>query len=308
MLVDSLLCVRCPQTPWIGMTYCGGRREEFIFQHLSISYYSLCKGYPLGMNLTALPGHIPESPKGRGQEVDNEETGEVCSSFEKSEKDPKWKRNIFGQSRDSPKSVCWSPIPKTPACVFAAAATAKSLQRCPTLCDPIDGRPPGFPIPGILQARTLEWVAISFSNASKWKGKVKSLSHVRLFATPWTAAYQAPLSMGFSRQENWSGVPLPSLVFGASLAVKQVRCSHQGRLSNKTVVLIRGDQDTDGPRGKVMWRSGEKTALWKPNREGPEDARPANHLEFGLQKLWEYKLLLFKPLSLWHFIMAALGG
>ena len=77
-------------------------------------------------------------------------------------------------------------------------------------------------------------------------------SRVRLCATPWTAAYQAPLSMGFSRQENWSGVPLPSLVFGASLAVKQVRCSHQGRLSNKTVVLIRGDQDTDGPRGKVM--------------------------------------------------------
>ena len=82
------MCVRCPQTPWIGMTYWGGRREGFIFQDLSIFYYSLCKGYPLGMNLTVLPGHIPESPKGRGQEVDNEETGEVCSSFEKSEKDP----------------------------------------------------------------------------------------------------------------------------------------------------------------------------------------------------------------------------
>ena len=66
------------------------------------------------------------------------------------------------------------------------------------------------PIPGILQARTLEWVAISFSNAEKWKVKVKSLSLVRLFATPWTAAYQAPTSMGFSRQEYWSGVPLPS--------------------------------------------------------------------------------------------------
>ena len=89
-------------------------------------------------------------------------------------------------------------------------ATAKSLQSCPTLCDPIDGGPPGSPVPGILQPRTLEWVAISFSNASKGKVKVKSLSCVRLFATPWSAAYQAPLSMGFSRQEYWSGVPLPS--------------------------------------------------------------------------------------------------
>jgi len=92
----------------------------------------------------------------------------------------------------------------------AAAAAAKSLQSCLTLCDPIDGNPPGSPIPGILQARTLEWIAISFSNAWKWKVKVKSLSHVRLFVTPWTAAYQAPPSMGFSRQEYWSGVPLPS--------------------------------------------------------------------------------------------------
>ena len=86
----------------------------------------------------------------------------------------------------------------------AAAAAAKSRQSCLTLCDPIDGNPPGSPIPGILQARTLEWVAISFSNAWKWKGKVTSLSLVRLFATAWTAAYQAPPSMGFSRQEYWS--------------------------------------------------------------------------------------------------------
>ena len=87
---------------------------------------------------------------------------------------------------------------------------AKSLQSCPTLYDPIDGSPPHSPVPGILQARTLEWVAISFSNAWKWKVKVKSLSRVWLFATPWTSAYQAPPSMGFSRQEYWSGVPLPS--------------------------------------------------------------------------------------------------
>ena len=93
------------------------------------------------------------------------------------------------------------------ATAAAAAAAANSLQSCPTLCDPIDGSPPGSPIPGILQARTLEWVAISFSNAWKWKLKVKLLSQVRLLAAPWTAAYQAPPSMGFSRQEYWSGVP-----------------------------------------------------------------------------------------------------
>ena len=92
------------------------------------------------------------------------------------------------------------------------AAAAKSLQSCPTLCDPIDGSPPGSPVPGILQAGTLEWVAISFSNAWKWKVNVKSLSRVRLLATPWTAAHQAPPSMGFSRWEYWSGVPLPSPV------------------------------------------------------------------------------------------------
>ena len=92
----------------------------------------------------------------------------------------------------------------------ASAAAAKSLQSCPTPYDPIDGLPPGSLVPGILQARTLEWVAISFSNAWKWKVKVKSLSRVRLPATPWTAAHQVPPSLGFSRQEHWSGVPFPS--------------------------------------------------------------------------------------------------
>ena len=91
-----------------------------------------------------------------------------------------------------------------------STATAKSLQSCPTLCDPTDGSPPGSPVPGILQARTLEWVAISFSNAWKWKMKGKLLSRVRLFVTPQTAAHEAPPSRGFSRQEYWSGVPLPS--------------------------------------------------------------------------------------------------
>ena len=91
------------------------------------------------------------------------------------------------------------------------AEAAKSLQLCPTLCNPIDGSPSGSPVPGILQARTLEWVAISFSKAWKWKMKVKLLSHVWLFMTPWSAAHQAPPSMGFSRQEYWSGVPLTFL-------------------------------------------------------------------------------------------------
>ena len=92
-----------------------------------------------------------------------------------------------------------------------AAAAAKSLQSCLTLCDPIDGSPPGPPVPGILQARTLERVAISFSNAWKWKVTVKSPSRVWLFTTPWTVAHQAPPFMGFSRQEYWSGgVPMPS--------------------------------------------------------------------------------------------------
>ena len=105
-------------------------------------------------------------------------------------------------------SLHWQagPLPLAPP----ATAAAKSLQSCPTLCNPIDGSPPGSPVHGILQARTLEWVAISFSNAWKWKVKVNSLSHARLLATPWTAAYQALPSMGFSRQEYWSGVPLPS--------------------------------------------------------------------------------------------------
>ena len=92
----------------------------------------------------------------------------------------------------------------------AAAAAAKSLQSCPTLCNPIDGSPPGSSDPGILQARILEWVAISFSGAWKWKARVKLFSHVRLFETPWTVAHQVLPSMGFSRQEYWSGLPLPS--------------------------------------------------------------------------------------------------
>ena len=101
-------------------------------------------------------------------------------------------------------SLAWRILSIT---LLACAAAAKLLQSCPTLCDPIGSSPPGSPVPGILQARTLEWVATSFSNAWKWKVKVKSFSRVRLLATPWTAAYQASPCMGFSRQEYQSGLP-----------------------------------------------------------------------------------------------------
>ena len=146
------------------------------------------------------------------------------------------------------KPVCF--IPRSFPLVFrmiwvpvyhGSAAAAESLQSCPTLCDPIDGSPPGSPVPGILQARTLEWVAISLSSARKWKVKVKLLSRVRLVATPWTAAHQAPPSMGFSRQEYWSGVPLPSPYHGSnpsqikslyfnliSRAAWELKLSHRG--------------------------------------------------------------------------------
>ena len=122
-------------------------------------------------------------------------------------------------------------------------AAAKSLQSCPALCDPRDGSP-GSPIPRILQARTLEWVAISFSNAWEWKVKGKSLSRVWLLATPWTAAYQAPLPMGFSRQEYWSGLPLSSLTSYPLGLLKQDRqtiaCVGEDRKNWKHCTLLVG--------------------------------------------------------------------
>ena len=120
-----------------------------------------------------------------------------------------WQRSLTGYSPWGLKELDKTEWLST----SATAAAAKSLQSFGvmwSLCDSIDGSPPGSLISGILQARTLEWVAISFSIAWKWKVKGKSLSPVWLFATPWTVAHQASLSMGFSRQECWSGVPLPS--------------------------------------------------------------------------------------------------
>ena len=87
--------------------------------------------------------------------------------------------------------------------VHAAAAAAKSLQLCLTLRRPHRWQPTRPRHLRDSPVRTLGWVAISFSNAWEWKVKVKSLSHVWLFTTPWAATYQAPPSMGFSRQEYW---------------------------------------------------------------------------------------------------------
>ena len=121
---------------------------------------------------------------------------------------------------------------------YAHAAAAKSLLLCLTLCDPINGSPPGSPVPGILQARTLEWVAISFSSAWKWKVKVKSLSRVRLSTTSWTVAYQAPPSMGFSRQGYWSGLPLPSPIMHIPYTKKSA-LGTEGSLMMKMPLFLR---------------------------------------------------------------------
>ena len=180
-----------------------------------------------------------------------------------------------------PKFICWNAksqylsmkhcfeiglrevIKLSEVIAAAAAAAAKSLQSCPTLCDPIDGSPSGSPVPGILQARTLEWVAISFSNAGKWQVKVKSLSPVWLLATPWTAAYQAPPSMGFSRQEYWSGVPLPSLSEVIKVALTQYDwCPYKwGKFVHR-----------DTCRGRTMWRDIVGKWPWQAKREPGTDS------------------------------------
>ena len=122
------------------------------------------------------------------------------------------------------QSISYQILRTTP-CIGSPylAAAPKSLQSCPTLCDPRDGSPPGSPVPGILKAVTLEWVAISFSNARKWKVKGKWLSRVQLLATPWTAAQQAPPSMGFARQECWSGCHRLLRCIGSTLAILLMR-------------------------------------------------------------------------------------
>ena len=137
--------------------------------------------------------------------------------------------------------------------VLIHCAAAKSLQWCLTLCDPTDGSPQGSHIPGILQARTLKWVAISFSNAWKWKVKVKLLSCVWLLATPWTAAHQAPPSMGFSRQEYWSGMPLPSPL---------IHCTTR---EVQSVGFWQGCQNYSLWERIFFSKTGNRTALWSSN-------------------------------------------
>ena len=146
-------------------------------------------------------------------------------------------------------------------CLLYTAATAKLLQSCLTLCDPIDGSPPGSTVPGILQARILEWVAISFSKAWKWKVKVKSLSHARLLATSEIIAYQAPPSMGFSRQEYWSGLPFPSPgdlpnsetePGSPALKAYSLLSEPPGKMHNLMQLGILLTQVISNPRGKVL--------------------------------------------------------
>ena len=134
---------------------------------------------------------------------------------------------------------------------MAAAATAKSLQSCPTLCDPTDGSPPGSSVPGILQARTLEWVAISFCNAcmhASW------FSCIWLWATLWTAAHQAPLSTGFSRQEYWSGLPFPSPQEMATEAEKNEWYPYQRATINPmlSILVKRYVQKMMGPESIIF--------------------------------------------------------
>ena len=150
---------------------------------------------------------------------------------------------------------------------LGSGAAAKSLQSYPTLCNPRDSSPPGSPVPGILQAKTLECVAIAFSNAWKWKVKVKSLSHVQLLATPWTAAHQAPLSMGFARQEYWSGVPLPSPGAGCGANSVSVtwRCWAGHRVSESAVLGRDVARDRNPRLSACRWYSRSVGASpWRP--------------------------------------------
>ena len=120
----------------------------------------------------------------------------------------------------------------------------------------------------MLQARTLEWVAISFSNAWKWKLKGKSFSRVRPSATPWTAAYRAPPSMGFSRQEYWSGVPLPSPLIPSMYLIFCVRCWK--RKTHQTQSLLAKNSQAGRGRWKnTTWKEccdrSKHVLLWEPS-------------------------------------------
>ena len=178
-----------------------------------------------------------------------------------------WGTQLFRESHNpnilASISILTSKVARKVSAICIVAlqfSAAKSLQSCPTLCDPIDNSPPGFPVPGILQARTREWVAISLSKAWKWKVKVKSLSRVWLLATPWTAAYQAPPSVGFARQEYWSGVPLPSLPPSAEMTANPTKSRRTHGISPKKQL------PTVGPKqDPTSYSSLSSSIYYKPN-------------------------------------------
>ena len=172
----------------------------------------------------------------------------------------------------------------------AAADAAKSCQSCLTLCGPRESSPPGSHIPGILQARTLEWVAISFSNVWKWKVKVKSLSRVQLLGTPWTAAYQAPPSMGFSRQEYWSGLPLPSPPLFLAASCFWVSSGFRRSSRDRARVWNKDSQDFDLDVSGVM---GEKhTAQRTPIPIQIPQGESLQKMEANIEKskIWEMEM------------------
>ena len=183
--------------------------------------------------------------------------------------------------------------------VCPAAAAAKSLQLCPTLCDPIDSRPQGSSVPGILQARTLEWVAISFSNAWKWKVKVKSLSRAQLFATPWTAAYQASLSMGFSRHEYWSGVLLSTKYLPLGIPQASQSWYSQDWTPNSLTNLCLSQWPSS--QWKLSCTHLLKSEIWVSFIRDPFFSISCHMPSFNLLHLWLdcfSKLIYFAPISI----------
>ena len=209
----------------------------FLFLFIHLSYLISDKHYP-PFQQSSLENMILE--KDRGEKLPF--TNTKSTSFQ-------WKWELFSKH----VVQCFSNPEHSAAA--AAAAAAKSLQLCPTLCDPIDGRPPGSPVPGILQARTLEWVAISFSNVWKWKVKVKSLSCVRLPATPWTAAYQVLHPWDFPGKST--GVGCHCLLRSSILKCIKTSITEKKRTTKMTPMSLAKQKPgtQNGPSGLGVTRS-----------------------------------------------------
>ena len=156
----------------------------------------------------------------------------------------------------------------------------------PTLCDPIDRSPPGSPIPGILQARTLEWVVISFSNPWKWKVKMKSLSRVRLLATPWTAAYQAEkMQMNITRWGIWDKVTaLLGLRLNLFCRLIHVFCKYWSNVVSKKVIHT-----------MIFWKI-VKAEIWRNWQTSRQLLKAERHQNIYLQNVvWHRHPLLYRP-------------